>query len=681
MSVIGASAVCASHTGFLTVILILILIGEKPPPIKITIKIKIKKPVAPRRGNTMKPLLILCVLIAGASAAPAAEKPMELHVATHGNDAWTGRLARPNRAGTDGPVASLQRARDLARLAPAGTPRRITVHAGDYFLEQPLLLEAPDSGLTLQAAPREKVTLYGGRRVTGWMKEGDRFWAAPLPEVADRKWDFRMLVVNGRFCRRARLPAEGFFEHLSEFKVPGVSTTGGGWQRQPTPEELTTLRFREGDLGPWLDLANAELTVYHMWDESVVGVKALDLAAHTVTFSNPAGHPPGGFGVKKYTVWNTREGMTQPGQWFLDRTAGKVVYWPLPGEAMEGAAVVAPTVESIVRIQGNKDAPVRDVTVSGLRLSVAGTPLQAGGFGAGSFAGAVNLAFAQGCRLSDLEVTNVGGQGIKGRNCTGARIERCEVHETGACGIFVQGDGNVISDNRVHHVGVTYPSAIALWIGGDGTEVSHNEVHHAPYTGIAAGGKNHRIEANLIYEAMRELHDGAAIYITFCKAITVRGNVVRDITDTGGYGASAYYLDEQAEDCLVEGNLSVRVARPSHNHMAKNNIVRGNVFLTDGDATLTFPKSAGYVLERNVICAGGKVAFTNPPAVATCAGNLIRSGKSQYDGVPADVSHADPLFVAPDKNDFRFRADSPAPALGIAPLDLKGVGPRGRRAD
>lgn len=34
-------------------------------------------------------------------------------------------------------------------------------------------------------------------------------------------------------------------------------------------EELTTLSYRPEDLGAGLDVQNAELTIYHMWDESV----------------------------------------------------------------------------------------------------------------------------------------------------------------------------------------------------------------------------------------------------------------------------------------------------------------------------------------------------------------------------------------------------------------------------
>ena len=70
-----------------------------------------------------------------------------------------------------------------------------------------------------------------------------------------------MLVVNGRFCRRARLPETGTFTHLSRFKVPWMSTTGGGWKRKPTKQELHTLKYRPEDLGPWLDVNNAEVAV------------------------------------------------------------------------------------------------------------------------------------------------------------------------------------------------------------------------------------------------------------------------------------------------------------------------------------------------------------------------------------------------------------------------------------
>jgi len=613
----------------------------------------------------MLPLLLY------ASGSPQAAL---LYVAPDGNDAWSGTLPEPDAARADGPLATLQAAHDAARKLPADEPRRVVVRGGEYLLREPLVLQAQDSGLTIEAAPEEAVTLYGGRRVTGWEPDGGGLWAAELPEVAEGEWDFRMLVVNGRFCQRARLPQEGTFTHLSEFKVPWMSTTGGGWQRKPTQEELTTLQYRPEDLGPWLDIKNAELTVYHMWDESVVGVAAMDEAAHTLTFANPAGHPPGAFGVRKYVVWNVKEGMTEPGQWYLDRSAGKAVYWPLPGEDVAQAEAYAPTVESIIRIEGSQESPVRDVTVRGLTLSVTNTPLQAGGFGAGRFDGAVSVRFAEDCSLEELTLVNVGGQGIRGEDTTRLEIRGCEVHDVGACGIIVRGTDGVVDGNHVHHVGVTYPSAIAVWGGGQSLRIAHNEIHDTPYTAIACGGDDHAIEGNLIYRAMQVLKDGAGIYITFCKRVTLRGNFIRDIEEVGGYGSSAYYLDEQAEDCLVEGNLALRVPRPSHNHMAKNNTIRNNVFICEGDASLTFPKSRDFTFERNIIVTPGKVTFSQPEAITKGADNIIFSGAGAIEGEPLGVRKDDPRLSGAEEGKITFGEGSPAVELGIEPIDVSGAG-------
>ncbi len=80
-------------------------------------------------------------------AAPA----LVLHVSPSGNDAWSGRLTAPNRAGTDGPLASLQGARDRLRglRSTAGGwsgPVRVLIQKGRYELKEPFVLEPQDSG-------------------------------------------------------------------------------------------------------------------------------------------------------------------------------------------------------------------------------------------------------------------------------------------------------------------------------------------------------------------------------------------------------------------------------------------------------------------------------------------------------------------------------------------------------
>ena len=347
--------------------------------------------------------------------------------------------------------------------------------------------------------------------------------------------------------------------------------------------------------------------------------------------------------------------------------------------------------ESILRIRGSADKPIQGVTIRGLTLSVTNTPLVAGGFGAGKFPGAIELLHAKNCKLENLTIRNVAGQGVRAWSLKSCAIEGCDVHDTGACGLKFGGEC-VVRNNHVHHVGRIYPSAIAVWGGGrDGQtcHVEHNTIHDTPYTAIACGGDGHRIEHNRIFRAMQVLHDGGGIYITFCKRVVLRGNYIHDIVDTGGYGASAYYLDEQAEDCLVEDNLSVRVARPSHNHMARKNTLRNNVFVCDADATLTFPRSSDYRLERNVIVAGGKIRITRPEAISESVGNIVFSKSGNVEGVkledyqqtgtkPIESGDGwqllDPKLVEYESGKVRFAVDGPAGELGIKAIDVSGAG-------
>jgi len=121
---------------------------------------------------------IMTLVLGFMGAAMAAD----LYVVTNGNDAWSGRLAEPNAEKTDGPFATLGRARDEIRKMkavggthasplPAGGVT-VLVRGGTYCLKEPLVLEPADSGtekgaITYAAYQGEKVTLKGSRAITG----------------------------------------------------------------------------------------------------------------------------------------------------------------------------------------------------------------------------------------------------------------------------------------------------------------------------------------------------------------------------------------------------------------------------------------------------------------------------------------------------------------------------------
>jgi hypothetical protein len=642
------------------------------------------------------------------------DKSICFYVAANGSDQWSGKLPQIDNTAQDGPFATLKRAIEETRIHKDKMHKKIIIREGNYY-DAAVELTTEDSGLTIEAMPGEKPVLYGGRKISGWKKEKDsEFWYAELPEAAKGYWDFRMLSVDGRFCSRARLPENGRFEHLTEFKVDWLSTTDGGWARKPTMDELTTMTYNTKDLGPWLDIKNAELTIFHKWDESMAGIASHDVETNTFRLSNSCGHPPGAFGYRGYVVWNVREGLKAPGQWYLDRTFGRVVYWPMSGEDMEKAEVVAPTGYSIL----NFSEKVSNVVIKGLTFSVANTSLIAANFAAIRMPGAVqSLHGLENCLFSGLTIKNTAGHGIKleGINKL-VRIEGCEVTNTGAGGIFFynnlrelsednilvvapcpsagvpSGEPDcIVSNNLVHNTGLVSPSAIA--IATNYCNVLHNEVMNTTYSGISGGGGSIRIEHNIISKAMQVLNDGAAIYVTFCKDGTICGNIIRDIQqgDESDSTKNAIYLDEQAAGWMVEGNLVVNCTHPTMNHMAQGNTLKNNTFVSDSYLRLNFIRCKDYKVEQNILYSKGKIIFAqNEDAVTSCGSNIFYSVTGEYEvhlinekyrhyettalKAREGTHFEDPLFTEVDGRNYDLRENSPALMQGIKQMEYKKAG-------
>ena len=581
---------------------------------------------------------IKMLLVCGLSCRVLAADAVEFRVAPGGADANAGTAQKP--------LATLEAARDAARKAGAG-PHRIVVMPGEYFLERAVELDARDNGLTIEGATTNAPTLWGGRRVTNWQREGASLWFAELPGVKEGQWDFRALVVDGRLAERACYPATNTLDNLGTWSLPLLPAVAGHWERKPTHEELTTMPYDPKDIPASLDVRNAEVRMYHMWAESLVGVSTNDTERHALILSSEPAWPPGALNRRKYVIYNTREGMTRPGQWYLDRTAGRLVYWPRAGEDMAKLRIIAPTTERVISLVGKRDKPVQGVTIRGLTVQATTAPLKPASFGAGAFDGAVHVAFARECALENLEIGNVGGLGLRADDLAGSRITGCRIHDVGACGARINGNDTLIASNHIHHLGVYYPSAAATMLSGNKLHIYRNEIHDAPYSGIIGGGKENVIEENLIYRVMRELHDGAAIYGNM-NACIIRGNVVRDVVEVGkGFGASAYYLDEGARDCIVERNVAEGVPMPTHNHITRNITVRDNVFIADGDMTVSFQSSVGCTFAGNTLFVPGKLSVRHANAIRTWTNNVIYRGGVGKEGVPQPYTITDAMPVEP----------------------------------
>jgi len=628
----------------------------------------------------------------------AANTAASFYVSPDGNDRNSGTESKPFK--------TINKARDEARKSPA-EEQKIIVREGSYY-DVELTLGPEDSGLTIEGLPGEEAILYGGRPITNWEKDGD-FYSAKIEGAKDRTWDFRLIMVNNELRPRARLPKEGAFKHLNKFfNTRWLSSSGSGWEISPSDHDLTTMKYNPKDIGPWLDVRNAELTTYNAWDETLVGLKSIDEETLTVNFSIPAGHPPGSFRFHKmvdgslcnwqkaqtYVVWNVREGMHEPGQWYLDRTNEKLVYWPKAGENIDNITIVAPTRENVVKFENG----ARNITLKNLTITCTTTPLITGSYGAVRFDGALSGSEINNCHFIGLTVENTGGFGAK-LNGDNLSIDSCVFENLGAGGILYSGQSSTIRNTHIHNVGLIYPSGIGLTVGGSDNMINHNEVNSTSYIGIRINGARNIAENNLIYDVMKELNDGGQFFITGTDNI-IRGNFAHegpgDEEEWAGFfdrGEDrfkwAYYMDENSLNCTFENNLALNTVRPVHMHMTKGCTFRNNVFIDRGIQILTFPRSIGLTYENNINIAD-EIIFSNQyDAFNSMPNNIIFSRAESiihelimiYTVIdyrpfkPAEGTvFADPMFVDRENGNFNFKPDSPAPSMGIKPIDVSSAG-------
>lgn len=511
-----------------------------------------------------------------------------------------------------GSVGELNRALATCRVSKE-TKNTIELAPGDYLLSEPIMLDERDSGLTL--AGSGSTTLYGGCRVSGWRRDGDRF-RVDVPTGAEP----RLLIVDGAFRDRSRFPAEGMLENKNTPEdLRWMSSTGGGWNRPLTHDELTRMTVNPDDLPPGMDLTNAEITVYHKWDESTVRVKSYDAANGLVEFLTETAHPAGAFQNHGYTVWNTKEGLTRPGQWYFDRSLGQVVYLPLDGEDPDTLDAWIPLTEHVILCENCRDIEIRD-----LRIRLCHAPAEVVGLRAINAPGAIEARKAEGLRLASLDISHVTGNGIRLMGCKNLNVDHCQVREAGAGGIFThECENEIITHNTVAGIGRTTFSAIGIHCGWKSMLVyvqdgypeekgtvllAHNTISDVPYCGITCNGGPHRVEYNRLSNCMTVLQDGAAIYCSRADRTILRGNYVFDIDGELGY---AYYFDEQSRHSALEANIAVNVPTPILFHMSEDISICRNVFLSDKGCVINMARSRYTTWRHNIVACEGKLAFAH----------------------------------------------------------------------
>jgi hypothetical protein len=671
-------------------------------------------------------LLVISVLLALALATQVGAAPGDLYVSPNGNDAWSGTLPEPGPAGTDGPFATFARAQQAVRaLRAQGEDKPVTVliRGGEYALSAPIRLTPEDGGtesapITYAAYPGEKPVFSGGVAITGWRRGEGELWVAEVPGVREGEWYFHQLFVDGQRRTRARTPNEGYLRIAGPLEPLGDRNAA-----RRNPATKVGFRFKPGDLKKWDELDDVTIVLYHAWTASLQWIKELDETAGTVRFTAPCGWPVSWWeGNQRYHVENCLEALDSPGEWYLSRKTGTLTYWPLPGEDLTKARVIAPRPQHLLEIAGDPQLglPVAHVTFRGLSFQYADWQLDrnkpADGQAATHLTAAVVATGACDCSFENCEIAHFGEYGIiLGNGCKRNRVVHCEIHDMGGGGVRIgentlpaapeaQASHNVVDNCFIHDGGHVFRAGIGVWIGRSSfNTVSHNDICDLFYSGCSVGWSwgyapttaNHNIlEYNHIHDIGKGvLSDMGGIYSLGVSPGSVeRFNLIHDVYSYS-YGGWGLYTDEGSTDMLLENNVVYNTRTGGfHQHYGQNNVIRNNIFgpamedniksaRSDVPNSLTFERNI--VVTNNGLALGGQL---NKPNFTLrnnlywdVAGNdLDFVGRSfeEWQALGKDEGSivADPHLRDIGNHDFRITDESTAAKIGFVPFDISGAG-------
>lgn len=490
---------------------------------------------------------------------------------------------------------ALQQAREERRLNGAENVC-IRLQSGTYRLNQSIIVRPEDSGIRVVADG--KTVISGGVKISGWKKQGN-VYVADVPEFNGRPLEFRQLWVNGKKADRARDVAD--FEKM--YRIRSVD------------KKNEILYVPAAAVKKIRDAKHAEMVIHEMWCVANLRIKGIKIQGDSaaVTFHQPESHvhfmhpwpspmvTTDGHNSAFYLT-NDRGLLDVPGEWYLDAKEQKVYYIPRKGENMSTADVEVPAVETLMRVEGTPDNPVRNVTFEGvtfsyatwMRPSISGhAPLQAGMYMTEAYklrpkmvrpngdhkldnqgwvgrpAAAVSVNCAEGIDFKGCTFEHCASTGIEFFEYTkGGRISRCTVRDIGGNGILAGGFGPETheahlpynpSDNRIICTGLTIDNNLITDVTNEDwgcvgigagfvrdIKILHNEISEVSYTGISMGWGWNQQPCSMANNL-------------------VQGNLIHHYAKHMYDTAGIYTLGSQPHS-LIEGNVVRDIYSPGYAH-------------------------------------------------------------------------------------------------------------------
>lgn len=368
--------------------------------------------------------------------------------------------------------------------------------------------------------------------------------------------------VDGRYCRLARFPNEGYLR------------AGEG----STPDRLLIRDPATALAGATVSQWRGTQVRWRRWSWwwetrpiTEVGTGGLGLGPEN-RFAT------GNTGVgSAFYIDNCLAELDAPGEWFYDRATTTLHVIPPLGSDGE-----KPRVEVVVDESGFECGAA---ILEGIAFErIAGNALAING-----------KATINDCRFQEIEVNAIAGSW----NAFGTRIQNSEFRDVRNVAILwnenpAGAGGTVIQGNRLERIGMEFGyggsgawhAAGIIITNAKGVMVKENRIVDTGYAGIILGSDGHTVDRNVFVRCMGSLNDGGAIYAN-CSRSIITNNIILDTVGNLatshdwyplGHGIWPEFLSDFREQ-VITGNTVV--GSGGHGLFLTNNYqctVTGNVF-------------------------------------------------------------------------------------------------------
>ena len=649
---------------------------------------------------------------------PPAPKPgLTLYVAADGSDAAAGSVRQP--------FATLERARDeiRARKARGGLPQggvAVCLGGGEYRRSDSFRLTAQDSGtrqspVVYRACEGEMARLNGGVRLSGFRAVDDPAVLTRLDPgargkivqvdlrglgvrdfgqaAADNQWPD--LYCNGRPMTLARWPKDRFVK-MGEM----VGNRPFAYNSARTGNREGKFVYEGDHPNRWHGEPDVWLYGYWAWDwaDGYQRVASIDTARHVISLA-PPNSPYGYRQGQRYYAINLLSELDQPGEWYLDRHAGVLYFYP-PVDLGQ-ATVELSLADSLVTLEG-----AAWVTIQGLTLEL------------GRRDGVV-IRGGEHCLVAGCTLRRLGENGVVIQGGTDHGVFGCDLYCLGRGGTRVEGgDRKTLTPGRhfvenchIYDFSRIYRTyAPAVHLEGCGNRVAHNLFHDSPHQAMRIEGNDHLVEFNEISNVVYESDDQGGVDMFYDPGY--RGNVFRynfwhHIGSGLACGQAGIRLDDIICGVLIYGNVFYRCSHSGFGgvqiHGGKDNIVDNNLFVDCKYAVSFSPwprerwqkalESPEQVRRLHQV-----VDITRPPYstrypelarldedlnvnsvwrnVAIGCGEFFRNDRGRQDTMDNTVASRDCRSDDAGKLDFRGKDGPLAPDRpGFRPIPLEQIGP------